>query len=490
VLLFAFLLSGLFPSAYMGGAGDDARYLEAMRCAAAQGYCAPTHHWAARLPVVLPSAFALWLFGESRSTLVLVPLVYAAGALTLLALVVRRVAGERAAIVAACALAATPVFINRAQRIGADMPELCFLLGGLWLLMLGVDRDRRWVVLAAGAAFGMAVLSRTSAIVAAPIVVAGLICFTRAPLQRVLLLGVGGASVLAAEALLHAIGAGNPLLSWELAHAHTRIPSSALPIGLDLSRSPILNADYIANWERERGIEVHWLLDGALNVIADPLVSITLIAAAAFCVSSLARSNDAQPRRRISTRSRFLLAVVASYFCLLTFVLAVHPTPRMFLPILCVAAFAIGLWADRNRTPSGQAVIAATLALMTASTALQGLNAVDLAPYEREAERWAGDSKGGLAIDPIAASVFTLSPTLSALPSGQTSSSVPVLTIGPACEPESGPPAGAAAGVRRHCGLGPARRARPKPRRRIAAPEDVHRRALNLSASRAASLPS
>jgi 4-amino-4-deoxy-L-arabinose transferase-like glycosyltransferase len=436
LLLLALLLSSLYPTGYVGGGADDGRYLEAIRCLVAEGYCVPASHWAARLPLVLPAGAVVALLGESRLALSLVPILYAGGALALFALLVRRFAGERAATVGMFALILTPVLMTRWQRLNVDVAELFYLLAGLWLLAAGIDRNDRRPVLLAGAAFGLALLSRTSAVALFPIVAAGLILFTRRGLRWSLLLAAGGSAMLLAEALFHAGTAGDPLLRWRLELGHTRIPSTALPPGIDLSRSPILNPDYIANWDRAAGIRVHWLLDGALNLLADPLVSLTLAAGAALSATLLlgARRRGTAWRGPAARQGWFLLGAVLAHFGILTFVLAVHPTPRMFLPIVCVAAFAIGVWADRRPGREGIPLVAALLAIMLATTAAAGLRSVRLPPYQQEAERWAREHGRTIVVSATAASVFALSPSVSALSRARPwGGGKPVLAVGPGC---------------------------------------------------------
>lgn len=435
VLPIALLLSSLYPTGYVGGGADDGRYLEAIRCLVAEGYCVPANHWAARLPLVLPAGAMVALFGESRLVLSLIPILYAAGAVSLFALIVRRFAGERAATVSTCALIFTPIMMTRWQRLNVDMAELFYLLAGIWLLCAGVGRNKGRPVLLAGAAFALALLSRTSAVALFPIVAAGLFLFTRRWLHWTMLLAAGGSAVLLAEAAFHAITAGDALLRWRLELGHTRIPSTALPPGVDLSRSPILNPDYIANWSRPAGIHVHWMIDGALNLLADPSVSLTLVTGAALStgLSLEARRRGVTWRGPSARRGWFLLGAVLAYFCILTFVLAVHPTARMFLPIACTAAFAVGAWADRRRGRKGLLLTAGLLMIMLAATSAAGLRSARLSPYQQEAERWVREYRGRVAISRTAASVFALSPPLSALETATRRAGKPVLAIGPGC---------------------------------------------------------
>src|ERR1044072_2909371 len=94
---------------YRGGGADDWHYLEAARCAAAQhGLCVPESHWWARFPLVAPLAAALALGGESRFSVGIVPLLYAASALIPFALLVVRRFGRVEAIVAGVMMATLP----------------------------------------------------------------------------------------------------------------------------------------------------------------------------------------------------------------------------------------------------------------------------------------------------------------------------------------------------------------------------------------------
>jgi 4-amino-4-deoxy-L-arabinose transferase-like glycosyltransferase len=428
------LLAGLFPLGYVGGGADDGRYLEAIRCIGSEGYCPPANHWAARLPLVLPAAAAVQLLGESRGVLLIVPLVYGIGSLILFALLVRRVASGRAALIASLALLGTPIFIARWPRLNVDVAEFFFLLASLMLLLTGIRRSRLGLVVLAGVAIGLAVLSRTTAIAAAPIIVAGLVLFTPKPTKWTALLASGGGITLAAEAALHWATAGRPLLSWELAHAHTRVPSTSLPPTVDLSRSPILNADYIANWARPAGIEVHWLLDGALNLLADPLISLVLLASLLLTIGhSIANRKAAAPTSAEARLGWFLAGAAATYFCILTFVLAVHPTARMFLPIASIAAFAIGKWADARREPLDRVLLAAILLVALVVTAGAGVRTPHFPSYQEEAERWVRSSRESLAISRTASSVFALSPSLSNLPVAAADGRHSVIAIGPGC---------------------------------------------------------
>jgi hypothetical protein len=252
-----------------------------------------------------------------------------------------------------------------------------------------------------------------------------LFLFKAQPLRWCAWLAAGTGAMLAAEALLHAIGAGEPLLSWRLAHAHTQIATSALPPGFDLSRSPILNPDFIAAWQRPGPIRLYGLLDGGLNLFFDPHVRLPLSAGLLVGLAHLYKSR--------SSTGIYLAGAAALYFVILTYVLAVHPTGRMFLPILCLAACAIGVGADRYRSPRAQAIVAALLLAMLVQGATVASQSLDPAPYEVEAERWVRSHNGGLSIDRTTARIFNLSPVISALPAADAAIQQPVLSLNRPC---------------------------------------------------------
>lgn len=434
-LLVALVLCLLNPETYTGGGADDARYLDAARCIAAHGYCVPADHWASRLPLVLPTGAIIWLLGESRMALAFVPLAYAVGALLLFADIVSRLAGERGAAVAALALVLTPIFIGRWLRLNVDIPELFFMLLAVRMLIGGAGSARS--LAAAGAAVALAVVTRTSAAVIVPILAAGLFLFLGSPRRWALPTALGGSAILAAEAGLHWLTAGRPFLSWQLALGHTRIPTTALPSGTDLGRSPILNVELISSWHRAAGINLHWSVDGALNLIADPMIGFTLIFAMLLAIGwRLKDGRDWLPLDdRHRARTLFLAGAAAAHFALLTYVLAVHPAPRMFLPLVCGSAFAIGVWADRNRDEASRAVLATMLLLLTGLATTSALRAVKLTAYEDQAERWLKDRPEGFALTRTASRVFALSPALAALPVARGSRPGTILSMGPACRP-------------------------------------------------------
>ena len=71
------------PKGFFGGASDDWQYLNASRCWAAHGPCLPTDHWQGRWPAIVPTAALISVFGESRLTIAVWPMLSSAVALGL-----------------------------------------------------------------------------------------------------------------------------------------------------------------------------------------------------------------------------------------------------------------------------------------------------------------------------------------------------------------------------------------------------------------------
>ena len=335
---------------YIGGGSDDWWYLQAARCWAANGPCLADTHWAARLPVVVPMAATLAVFGEGWRVAGLVPLAYAIGCVALLSTLVGRAHGPLAGCLAGLALVATPAFARPAMQPSVDAAELFWLLAGLTGLLsarrTASVRPAAW----AGVALGLACVTRMTAVTALPFALVALPPTSWGRVRRLVACGVGAALVLGAEAAGYWWATGDPLRRLALSFGHTRIPSTRLDPGVDLDRSPLLNPDFIGGWAPISGIEVHWTVDGVLNLLASPQAGTTLMAAGLLAFSArlagLWRAGD---------RLGLIAGCAAAHGFVLIYGLAIDPTPRMVFVQLAVASVVIGvlgarLW-DTPRRP-------------------------------------------------------------------------------------------------------------------------------------------
>jgi 4-amino-4-deoxy-L-arabinose transferase-like glycosyltransferase len=96
-------------------------------------------------------AASAWLLGFSGPALLLPQVAAAVGSVAILFATVRRVFGLQAGLLAALALALTPVTVATSRNNTVDVTLLLLLLGAAWALLRAADRGSlRWLLLAAG----------------------------------------------------------------------------------------------------------------------------------------------------------------------------------------------------------------------------------------------------------------------------------------------------------------------------------------------------
>jgi hypothetical protein len=408
ILLF---LVALRPLGYTGG-GDQHPYLAAARCAAEHGFCVPDSHWAARMALVVPLGRAIAWFGESRISLAAVTLGYAVASLALFLVLVRDAFGPRAGVVAASVLAVTPIFFLRATMPAVELAELAWVLGACRLLQVAIRHSRATPALLAGVAAAVALLARETAIVTfavSAIAILGL-CGGRA-VRAFVLAAIGGGAALVVVAVAYRTWTGDPFLPWRLAMGHGAVPSTQLATPLAAGRLPFFNPDLIAHWRRPMGIEVHWSLDGLLNLMANPEIGLTLLVGAVFVILTYPRiRGDARLARAAG------MAGLASilHFSLLAFGLAIDPLPRMFLFEAAIAAALTGVlaalyWAEGKRlAPLAGAVLLAVKAVV-APFAVPSIRVAE--PVLRQ---WAATVPGIFALETGTRKAMALDPMLGA----------------------------------------------------------------------------
>lgn len=412
VLLLGALIAAVNPVGYLGGGGDDYQYLHAARCAVeAGGLCTPDTHWAARWPIVLPTAAAIGLFGESRTAIMLAPLVFGLGGLALFTIVLTRQCGRVAGTIGGLALAATPIVGGQTTALNIASVELFFALAALALAQAAVRNGCRRSALAAGAMLGIAIAARATSLALLPLFL--VVLAWAAPRRIVVLFALGVGGLLAAEMLVYLAATGDALHGWKLALGHSQLDTSELPASVDRTASPLFNPDFIAAWPRAMGIRVHWTIDGALNLLADPRIALTLLGALAMLLlgrRELGRGGPVGPLPLV------LLAAAMLYFGALTYGLAVDPTPRMFLPLAACAAAIIGIFGARYWARGARAGTPALLAAMATVTVVIAYDSFRIGRLEPAASRWASEGAGRMAVDETARRVLTLVPQVRALP--------------------------------------------------------------------------
>jgi 4-amino-4-deoxy-L-arabinose transferase-like glycosyltransferase len=407
------MIALLNPVGYVGGGTDDWHYLTAAQCWARHGACLPHDHWSARWPLIAPLGAALW-FGESRAALAAVPLAFAVAAILLLAHVAARLFGRATGLAAGSLLALTPVFALSMARPNVDMVELAFLLAALAAWLAATERPAgRAFAFAAGAALCLAVQTRETSLVY--VALFGLWFLLSAPAsRRITWWAVPGFLLpMAAEMLVHAATSGDPFLRLRLALGHARIPSSELAAQVDTARSPLLNPDFIAGWKPASGIDVHWLLNPLINLVAHPAIGLALLAPLVLIAAYFSRNILAPPARR---RTLLLLGAAALASLILIYVLAIDPKPRMFMPLaaaaaIATAAFGVAAWQAKRRLLAGVIGLAFAANAFLIIGSQPGMRGTEAA-----AARWIDEADAPLSSDETTRRLLALVPAARALP--------------------------------------------------------------------------
>jgi 4-amino-4-deoxy-L-arabinose transferase-like glycosyltransferase len=412
VAVLALACVAINPVGFIGGGFDDVHYLDASRCWVAAGQpCLPQSHWASRWPAVAPLAIFTGLFGETRLTVGLGPLLAWVACIALMYAIGRAWFDRATGYIAAALLAATPVVTQSALTPGVDTTELALQLGALLLATLAYNQRSIAFSIAAGAVAGVAVEARDTSLLFCG--AAGIAWFLLEPERRRVLLWsvVGFAAVFAIDFAVYAAATGNPFFRYRLALGHTSVPSVELATNVDTSRSPLFNPAYIAGWRREAGIAVWWPVDPWLNLLASPRIGFLL----GGMLLMLPIGWQALPPtwKRLGTRTLAFAMLVSVG---LVYVLAVDPKSRMFLLLvaasaLTVAAMTVSSWrAGRGLVPG----------CVVALLVLGGLDVLSLTvnthDFEIQARRWIRENPGAVEIDPSTTSTLTLVPEARALP--------------------------------------------------------------------------
>jgi 4-amino-4-deoxy-L-arabinose transferase-like glycosyltransferase len=412
VLLVAVTAVLIAPIGYMGGGADDVHYLDASRCWVAAGHpCLPHTHWASRWPAIAPMAIFTGLFGESRLTVEVGPLLAWAACIALTWAIGRAWFDRATGVVAAALLAASPVVTQLALQPGVDTTELALQLGALLLATRAYQRQSATFAVAAGICAAVATEARETSFLFCGAAGLAWLLLER-DRRRVLLWALAGfAGAIAVELAAFAAITGDPMFRYHLSLGHVRIPSSELSPSVDTSRSPIFNPQYIAGWRREAGISLWWPLDPWLNLIASPRIGL-LLAGLLLIVPIGWRPLPANWKRVAGPAIGLALLLSASAI----YGLAVDPKSRMFLTLaaacsLAIAAMTVASWhSGRGAVPG----------VLVGIIILGGLDALSLMvnthEFEQQARRWIRTYPGEVAIDPDTRSTLTLVPEARALP--------------------------------------------------------------------------
>jgi hypothetical protein len=403
----AFVFAFMLMPGYFGGGADDAQYLYAARCWVDNGPCLPTNHWEGRWPAILPVAAAISMLGESRFTVALWPFLSGATALGLVICVGNRIGGSPAGWLAAILVLFTPTFSTLFLTPNVELLELALILTGV--LAVGAWTESRKAVTAAAAAlaFSMAFQVRETAIIAAAMA-AAFVVSRRPSLRHLLVAMMAFLAPLLIEFILYWQLTGDPLYRRKLSVGHTLLISPELLGPVDTLHGPFFNKAYIANWRREPGIYVHWLIDGPLNLLLNARAGWSLAFVGVLLTVLRGRiSKSAQQRAFV------FVTVCISYVFVLIYALAVDPKPRIMLVPLTISSVALAvlltaLWRNGERAMA-QFLVAGHILSGAAILFVQPR----VQPIEDGAQSWIARFPGALEADPYTLRHLALVPDIS-----------------------------------------------------------------------------
>lgn len=406
-LLFALALPN--PAGYVGGGGDDWYYVGAARCAVEHGWCVPDTHWATRWPLVAPMAGAFAILGDGAWQAALVPLAYSLMAVVLFTRLVDQTCGRRVALVAGVAFVATASIAKGLLQPNVETVELAWLLATVTMGRAAlIHRDARRAVIA-GILLGIAVQARMTSLAWVPILVLGLLLVPADRRRLALPALLGLALPVGLEMLVYWRMAGDPLLSQHLSAAHTRIASSELPPSVDLTRSPLFNPQFIGGWHPVMDIDLHWAVNGVVNLLANPQMGPVLVAA--LVLLWLRRTS-------LSWRGADLplAATAVLYTGTLIYALAIDPKARMFLPVAALAAALVGRLAIAAWDAGERVIVGGILAVVVLIGAVETAKRFDMGKGAPLAGQWAREHPGQVAVEDDTRRFLTFDSTVRALP--------------------------------------------------------------------------
>lgn len=309
------------------------------------GAFAGDSHWTTRFPLVLSLAAAIKAVGAVPLALNLTAIAWYAAFVSVGILLAWRIAGERAGWIAGVLFASMPLIATGGSIVNCDNPEAVFLMLGAWLLAGEVERPRLSRCLLAGIAFGLAMLSRETAVLALSGL--GILFLLGRPLPRraLIVAGCGTAMVLVGEAAFQWAMTGDPLHRYGLAFNH----DSSL--------------DRAAN--EEGNLLVHPAIDPLLVLFVNN--EFALLFWLAIPAALAIRSGGIDWRRFAPVAAMgaasFVLVALLSHKLVLN--------PRYFTPTAVAATILVAAWLARMAPRRGAAIVAIAVAANLAMLSLQ-----------------------------------------------------------------------------------------------------------------------
>jgi hypothetical protein len=287
--------------------------------------------------LILSILAAFQLDGVRIDALGLVPRFYALVVAGLSFAALRHHAGVRAAWLWLALFLASPVMHEMATSAFPEMVELALIVLGGVLFLRARSRERgalgRFAL--AGAAIGLAVLTRETAAVVG-LLLAGWLIIERRGVWPLAALAAGAIAVIGADWLWLWSETGDPLYRVHVDSAHTLI-SSAHMKGGTFHGSPFFNPALAAQWLPAGPAKLHWTINPLLDFLIDPRFGLVI---AAWIIADW-RLRPHSPEYR-ALRLPLIAAAIATYV-MVCWVFTLRPQPRYFLLVAYAAMVAVAV---------------------------------------------------------------------------------------------------------------------------------------------------
>lgn len=210
-------------AAFWNGVGpmDSMKYVGAAMTWHDVGPNLGPEQWSLRLPLVLPIALGFAAFGPGDLAAALPNIFYAAGLVIVTYVFGRRHLGDRAGLIAAILVAASPFFVVQQAQVWITGPEIFFVALACWLFVdMYSSEPRNRSLFLIGLLSGAAWLCRETAAFL-PACVA-LLSFLRWPhrIDAIVSLSAGFLAVVGAEMIGYWLAAGDPFYRYMISANH------------------------------------------------------------------------------------------------------------------------------------------------------------------------------------------------------------------------------------------------------------------------------
>ena len=216
--------------------GDDVFYVSAAAALAeGQGWPPLPLHWHTRIGITGATAAGLTMAGWSPLVFVWLPFAASLTGVWLCHHIVERVAGERAAWVAAILYAAFPLEIIYSTHLFPDIVAGVLSALAVWLWVRGLRDDSTRALIGSGLALAAGYLCRETVLLLGPVFVALWLFFGRLWRPRLLWVGLAPLVLVFVECAVYAHAVGDPLYRWRALAAQQQDPGNLALIAASAS---------------------------------------------------------------------------------------------------------------------------------------------------------------------------------------------------------------------------------------------------------------